>query len=47
MFCSDTPASSNRLTIFRTSRSVNEYSRWLPEPAAPRIDGTTSPVRAQ
>ena len=26
---------------------LEEYNRWLPDPAAPRIDGTTSDVRAQ
>jgi len=47
MFCSDTPASSSRFTTFRTSMSLKEYNRWLPEPAALRMDGMTSPVRAQ
>jgi hypothetical protein len=39
--------SSNRLTILSTRMSLKEYSRWLPDPAALRIDGTTSEVRAQ
>lgn len=47
MLCSEIPVSSNRLTILRTKMSLNEYSRWLPDPAALRIDGTTNDVRAQ
>ena len=47
MLCSEMPVSSSRLTILRTRMSLNEYSRWLPDPAALRIDGTTSEVRAQ
>ncbi len=39
MLCSEMPVSSRRLTILRTRMSLNEYSRWLPEPAALRMDG--------
>jgi hypothetical protein len=31
----------------RVTRSWKEYSRWVPEPCASRIDGVTSSVRAQ
>ena len=47
MFCSETPVSSSRLTTLSTRMSVKLYSRWLPEPAALRMLGSTSPVRAQ
>ena len=47
MFCSETPVSSSRLTTLSTRMSLNEYSRWLPEPAAERTVGTTRSVRAQ
>src|SRR2546423_6814705 len=43
MFCSETPVSSNLLTTLRTRMSLNEYSRWLPEPEAP--DGWRDQIR--
>ena len=32
---------------FRIKMSRKLYSRWVPDPVADRISGTTSPVRAQ
>ena len=45
--CSEMPVSSRRLTSFSTRMSRNPYSRCEPLPAAPRIVGSTSDVRAQ
>ena len=45
--CSEMPASINRLITFKIKMSRKLYSRWEPDPCAPRTSGTTSPVRAQ
>jgi hypothetical protein len=42
-----TPVSSSRLTTLSTKMSRKLYSRWLPEPCAGRMLGSTRPVRAQ
>jgi glycosyltransferase involved in cell wall biosynthesis len=41
------PVSSSHLTTFSTRMSRNPYSRCVPEPVAPRTEGSTKPVRAQ
>ena len=45
--CSEMPASISRLITLSIRMSRKLYSRWEPEPDAPRTSGTTRPVRAQ